>query len=96
MIRMTSPDDPVFFVHHCFIDKVWAQWQAKQALRAPDGEPYYWPERDGPPGHNFADMLTFGDNAPKKISELMSISALEYEYAPKQKVPDHQRSNPYL
>jgi hypothetical protein len=23
----TSPDDPVFFMHHCNIDRLWAQWQ---------------------------------------------------------------------
>lgn len=24
----TSPNDPVFFMHHCFVDKLWADWQA--------------------------------------------------------------------
>src|SRR6266849_5046189 len=24
----TSPNDPVFFLHHCFVDKVWADWLA--------------------------------------------------------------------
>jgi tyrosinase len=24
----TSPNDPCFFLHHCFIDKLWADWQA--------------------------------------------------------------------
>ncbi len=23
-----SPHDPVFFLHHCFIDMLWAQWQS--------------------------------------------------------------------
>ncbi len=23
-----SPNDPVFWLHHCFIDKLWANWQA--------------------------------------------------------------------
>ena len=23
----TSPNDPVFFMHHCFVDKIWADWQ---------------------------------------------------------------------
>jgi hypothetical protein len=22
-----SPDDPTFFLHHCFMDKLWAEWQ---------------------------------------------------------------------
>jgi tyrosinase len=24
----TSPNDPIFFLHHCFVDKIWADWQA--------------------------------------------------------------------
>ncbi|WP_158880380.1 tyrosinase MelC2 [Amycolatopsis anabasis] len=24
-----SPNDPVFWLHHCFIDKLWADWQAR-------------------------------------------------------------------
>ena len=23
----TSPDDPVFFMHHCNVDRLWALWQ---------------------------------------------------------------------
>lgn len=28
MLPGTSPNDPVFFLHHCFVDKLWADWQA--------------------------------------------------------------------
>ncbi len=27
MLEMTSPNDPVFFLHHCNIDRIWAMWQ---------------------------------------------------------------------
>ncbi len=27
MERSTSPNDPVFFLHHCNIDRLWALWQ---------------------------------------------------------------------
>ena len=27
MLPGTSPNDPVFFLHHCFVDKLWADWQ---------------------------------------------------------------------
>src|SRR5262249_48570557 len=27
MSRMTSPNDPVFFLHHCNIDRLWWMWQ---------------------------------------------------------------------
>lgn len=26
MIPMTSPNDPIFFLHHCNVDKIWAVW----------------------------------------------------------------------
>jgi tyrosinase len=39
MMPMTSPDDPVFFLHHCFVDKVWADWQAQQMTDNPEAAP---------------------------------------------------------
>lgn len=29
----TSPNDPIFFFHHCYVDKMWADWQAFQIFR---------------------------------------------------------------
>jgi Common central domain of tyrosinase len=26
-----SPSDPVFYLHHCWIDRMWAQWQEADA-----------------------------------------------------------------
>jgi tyrosinase len=28
MLLNTSPNDPVFFLHHCNVDRIWALWQA--------------------------------------------------------------------
>ncbi|MER7226164.1 tyrosinase family protein [Streptomyces rubradiris] len=38
---IASPNDPVFFLHHCFVDKCWAMWQE----RHPD-VPHYLPESE--------------------------------------------------
>jgi hypothetical protein len=38
MHYLGSPNDPVFFLHHCFIDKCWAMWQQQH----PD-VPHYLP-----------------------------------------------------
>ena len=27
MADIDSPHDPVFYLHHCWIDKLWAMWQ---------------------------------------------------------------------
>lgn len=48
---MSSPNDPVFFLHHCFVDKVWADWQA---LHPGAG---YVPVSGAPPGHNLGDAM---------------------------------------
>jgi tyrosinase len=29
MMAGTSPNDPVFFLHHCNIDRLWAIWQSR-------------------------------------------------------------------
>ena len=30
MLPATSPNDPVFFLHHCNVDRMWAKWQERQ------------------------------------------------------------------
>lgn len=51
MLPGTSPNDPVFFLHHCNVDRIWAQWQAKYPNKP------YLPESGGPPGHNLTDPM---------------------------------------
>jgi tyrosinase len=48
---MSSPNDPVFFLHHCFVDKLWADWQA---LHPGAG---YLPVAGAAPGHNLGDAM---------------------------------------
>ncbi|RQP21844.1 tyrosinase family protein [Albitalea terrae] len=79
MAPMTSPNDPVFFLHHCFIDKVWADWQAVQMAENPDAAPHYAPERSGPTGHNLDDQLK---PSTRTVRDVLSISGLGYEYEP--------------
>jgi hypothetical protein len=47
----TSPNDPVFFLHHANVDRLWAQWQASAGAAA------YAPTTGGPPGHNLNDAM---------------------------------------
>ncbi|MDQ3937568.1 MAG: tyrosinase family protein, partial [Chloroflexota bacterium] len=47
----TSPNDPVFFLHHCNIDRLWALWQHGHPASA------YLPASGGPPGHNAGDVM---------------------------------------
>lgn len=77
MLPMTSPNDPVFFLHHCFVDKVWADWQAAQMGANPDGAPHYAPMKAGPPGHTVQDVLS---PWTRHIHDVLDIASLGYSY----------------
>jgi tyrosinase len=51
MLPGTSPNDPVFFLHHANVDRLWAQWQATHPTVP------YAPAAGGPPGHNLNDGM---------------------------------------
>lgn len=63
MTLATSPNDPAFFLHHCFVDKLWAEWQILQRQRVRAGQlpsesqPHYEPRQFGPPGHKLFDVM---------------------------------------
>jgi tyrosinase len=48
MLPGSSPNDPVFFLNHCFVDQVWSDWQAqpgdrsyRPGGRSPQGDPLF-------------------------------------------------------
>lgn len=88
MAPMTSPNDPVFFLHHCFVDKVWADWQAVQQAENPEAVPHYAPEREGPPGHNLEDQLRPWS---RRIKDVLDTTNLGYTY--EQTETDHTRKS---
>jgi hypothetical protein len=62
MVDMSSPNDPVFWLHHCNIDRLWAEWQ-RQHLN----EEAYLPEDGAPTGQNLNEPMIFnlpGERAP--------------------------------
>ena len=71
MATAHSPADPVFWLHHANIDRLWAQWEAAHANAAPPNagevlQPTQW---QGVP--------LFG----VPVSAVLSIPALNYSYA---------------
>lgn len=77
MVPMTSPNDPVFLLHHCFIDKIWADWQSIQAKNNPAASPHYAPEKNGPSGHNLDDELKPWN---RTIRDVLDIKKIGYSY----------------
>jgi tyrosinase len=79
----TSPNDPVFFLHHANVDRLWAQWESSH----PDA---YGPDGTGQAGWNPKDTLypfNLYASAPEMtgkhditIQSMLSIKALNYEY----------------
>jgi hypothetical protein len=74
MIPMTSPNDPVFFLHHCFVDKLWADWQR----RFPSQN--YLPVSGGPRGHNLNDLMERTLSGSVTPASVLNIAALGYRY----------------
>ena len=71
----TSPNDPVFYLNHCNVDRLWAAWQARHGL------PYL--PRTGtsgaPPGHRSDDRVMSIFSSPPRIRELENVESV-YSY----------------
>ena len=66
---MYSPADPVFWMHHAMIDRLWSLWQAKPANAA---------KRPSLTGAN----AVLDPWAPDTATTVRSITALGYSYGP--------------
>jgi tyrosinase len=75
MMLPTSPNDPVFFLHHSQIDRLWAQWQEAHGVDS------YQPV-DGLPGNNVDDLMTPFDSAGIAVTpgDVGDIRDLGYAY----------------
>ena len=51
MVSGASPNDPVFFLHHAMVDRLWARWQKLHPTER------YKPATGGPRGHNRDDPM---------------------------------------
>ena len=52
MMTMTSPNDPIFFLHHCQVDRIWAKWQVDHP-----GTANFNPLNTGGVGHRVNDPM---------------------------------------
>jgi tyrosinase len=82
MADATSPNDPVFFLHHCYLDLLWERWK----LQHPTIEPYL--PTTGGNGIDLASKLVFNKTGrPKpwsgtwKVQDTLDTTSLGYQYA---------------
>ncbi|MER7849635.1 tyrosinase family protein [Kitasatospora sp. NPDC096077] len=79
MIPISSPNDPVFFLHHCNVDRIWESWMSKNGRS-------YLPGMDAPPvysGIRIDDVLPFDgypvDDPPTPRRALDMTSLYSYD-----------------
>lgn len=78
-----SPGDPVFYLHHAQIDRVWAIWQNLDPLNRQNAIFGTGTFQDIPPSANVTldDYVSVGVlNEPKKVRELLSTVAGPFCY----------------
>jgi tyrosinase len=61
----TAAFDPIFFAHHCMIDRVWYLWQVRHGVRRIS------------PRLLDLELIPFG----KRVRDVLDVQALGYEYA---------------
>jgi len=81
MGAMTSPNDPVFWLHHCNIDRLWSEWQRLHPTASP-----YMPVTGAPAGQNLNDDMIFSMGGPapwpgsSTPASVIDATALGYTY----------------
>lgn len=68
-----SPNDPVFWLHHSFVDKIWTQWHAMHPTAAP-----YLPSTTT--GHHPGFNTKFGPWNTMSAADLIDTAKLGYVY----------------
>jgi tyrosinase len=73
----TSPNDPVFYLNHCNVDRTWEAWMVRFARRTyvPDGTP----QNGDSPGHNLDEPMVALLGASLTPAEVLDPSPW-YEY----------------
>jgi tyrosinase len=71
----SSPNDPVFFLHHCNEDRLWAEWQDADSSHG------YLPLEplENRPGHGINENLAIFSN-DSTVRSVLEYRSLGYEY----------------
>lgn len=67
----SSPNDPVFFLHHANVDRIWTQWLERHGR-------VYLPESGAMPGHNLHDHMWPYADIGLKVSPAMMLDSRDW------------------
>lgn len=73
MAANSSPNDPVFFLHHANMDRLWSAWIALHG-------PAYVPETGGPVGYNIDDSMWPYNRIGMEITPRMTLDSRTLGY----------------
>lgn len=76
MAQNTSPNDPIFWIHHANIDRMWSSWMKRHGQK-------YLPISGGPMGANLNDVMepfSVRKDAFNKPSAVLSEEKMGYRY----------------
>ena len=75
MLPSTSPNDPIFFMNHCNVDRIWEAWMKKPGGLGRS----YLPDDNAPPslkGHRLHDALTSLLSAATTPAQMLDVTGL--------------------
>lgn len=81
MSMPSSPNDPVFFLHHCYLDLLWERWKRQHPTSLP-----YYPVSDMPGLDRQATLVFHAPNNPAPwpetwtVDSVITTESLDYTY----------------
>ena len=72
MLPSSSPNDPVFYMNHCNVDRIWEAWLTKYGRR-------YLPPQSAPTflkGHRINDQMSSLLSAPMKPADVLDMRSI--------------------
>lgn len=77
MVSNSSPNDPVFFLHHCNVDRLWAEWEDVHGVQ---NFPSEWYLPDSMDVHHYYVKSDYLFEFDKTYSEVFSVRDNCYRY----------------